>query len=125
MNAVLDLSAFQNLRLRGNFKIIHLELTDETIADAIGRQAVARTRIVGRDFDLRIRAGLSEHELSVTLYHEILEAALVGSDNPPESLADFNEGDFERSGYQMHERLGVASAKSLNQMLQQFGFSEK
>jgi hypothetical protein len=60
MNAVIDLSAFQNLRLRGDFKIIRLELTDEPIADAIGREAVARTRIVGLDFDLLIRAGLSQ-----------------------------------------------------------------
>jgi hypothetical protein len=51
MNAVIDLSAFQNLRLRGDFKIIRLELADEPIADAIGREAVARTRIVGLDFD--------------------------------------------------------------------------
>jgi hypothetical protein len=77
MNAVIDLSAFQNLRLRGDFKIIRLELSDEPIADAIGREAVARTRVVGLDFDLLIGAGLSQRELSVTLYHEILEAATV------------------------------------------------
>jgi hypothetical protein len=53
---------------------------------------------------LLIQAGLSEEELSITLYHEILEAAAVGTMNPPESLMDFNEGDFERSAREAHIR---------------------
>ena len=63
-------------------RLFGVGLSDEAIADAIGREAVARTRIVGRDFDLLIRAGLSQRELSVTLYHEILEAATVAVENP-------------------------------------------
>jgi hypothetical protein len=122
MNAVIDLSAFQNLRLRGDFKIIRLELSDEPIADAIGREAVARTRIVGRDFDLLIRAGLSQHELSVTLYHEILEAATVAVEDPPAAVRDLNEGDFDRAAYQTHEQLGEVSPQNLDRMLQLYGF---
>jgi hypothetical protein len=114
MNAVIDLSAFQNLRLRGDFKIIRLELTDEPIADAIGREAVARTRIVGLDFDLLIRAGLSQLELSVTLYHEILEAA--------GRSRELNEGDFDRAAYQAHEQFGEVSPQNLDRMLQLYGF---
>ena len=41
-----------------------------------------KTGIVGMKIDLLIRAGLDERELSVTLYHEILEAAAVASDGP-------------------------------------------
>ncbi len=122
MNAVIDLSAFQNLRLRGDFKIIRLEFTDEPIADAIGREAVARTRIVGLDFDLLIRAGLSQRELSVTLYHEILEAATVAVENPPAAVRELNEGDFNRAAYQAHEQFGEVSPQNLDRMLQLYGF---
>jgi hypothetical protein len=68
MKQMIDLSVFQNLRLPGGFTIVSLETSNEAITDAIGREAVARTRIIGREFDLLIRAGLSERELSVTLY---------------------------------------------------------
>ena len=123
MNAVIDLSAFRNLPLRGNFTIIRLELTDEPIADAIGREARARTRIVGRGFDLLIRAGLSQLELSVTLYHEILEAAKAAIENPPAAVRELNEGDFDSEpAYQAHEQFGEVSPQNLDLMLQLYGF---
>ena len=122
MNAVIDLSAFQNLPLRGDFTIVRLELTNEPIADAIGREARARTRIVGRGFDLLIRAGLSQLELSVTLYHEILEAAKAAIENPPAAVRELNEGDFDRAAYQAHEQFGEVSPENLDRMLQLYGF---
>jgi len=45
----------------------------------LGREAIARTRIVGRTFEITIKSDLPEEEQSVTLYHEILEAAAVAS----------------------------------------------
>ena len=122
MNAMIDLSALQNLRLRGDFTIVRLELTNEPIADAIGREARARTRIVGRGFDLLIRAGLSQLELSVTLYHEILEAANAATENPPAAIRQLNEGDFDRAAYQAHEQFGEVSPQNLDRMLQLYGF---
>jgi hypothetical protein len=122
MNAMIDLSALQNLRLRGDFTIVRLELTNEPIADAIGREARARTRIVGRGFDLLIRAGLSQLELSVTLYHEILEAAKAAIENPPAAIRELNEGDFDRAAYQAHEQFGEVSPQNLDRMLQLYGF---
>ena len=122
MNAMIDLSALQNLRLRGDFTIVRLELTNEPIADAIGREARARTRIVGRGFDLLIRAGLSQLELSVTLYHEILEAAKAAIENPPAAIRQLNEGDFDRAAYQSHEQFGEVSPQNLDRMLQLYGF---
>ena len=122
MNAVIDLSALQNLRLRGDFTIVRLELTNEPIADAIGREARARTRIVGRGFDLLIRAGLSQLELSVTLYHEILEAAKAAIENLPAAIRQLNEGDFDRAAYQAHEQFGEVSPQNLDRMLQLYGF---
>jgi len=50
-----------------------------------------------------------------------LEAAAAAAEHPPESVLEFNEGDFKRSA---HARLGVASAEPLNQMLVGFGIQD-
>jgi hypothetical protein len=77
--------------------------------DALERGAVAQTRITGREFRLLTRAGLSRRELSVSLYHEILEAASVASRHPPASVLEFNEGDFERAAQKAHDTWGDAT----------------
>jgi hypothetical protein len=119
---MIDPGAFKNVRLRGGFLITSIEFTSEPMADALGREAVAQTRIVGMKFHLLIRAGLSERELSVSLYHEVLEAATLASPNPPDSVLEFNEGNFEQAAQAAHEQLGEASVENLNRMLQSFGF---
>ena len=91
---VIDLRQFINLRLHGVFIIRVIELTDVPIIDAIGREAIAQTSANARDFRLLIRAGLSEAELSITLYHEILEAASVAIANPPAGGDGFQRGGF-------------------------------
>lgn len=120
---MIDTASFRNVRLRGGFSIAEIALTREPLVDALGREAVAQTKIVGMEFRLLIRSGLSDEELSVTLYHEILEAASVASSHPPDSVANFTEGDFERAARTMHTSLGEASPESLNRMLQLHGFS--
>jgi len=120
--AVIDINQFKNLRLHGGFLIKDIELTDAPIVDAIGREAVAQTRVIAREFRLFIRAGLSEEELSITLYHEILEAASVAVANPPDRVIEFNEADFERAAREAHERWGDASPANLNLLLQFHGF---
>ena len=92
--------------------------------DAIGREALARTSIIGREFEITLCPGLSGKELSVTLYHEVLEAAAVASDDPPESLIEFNEGDFDAAAYAAHDLFGPARPMALNLMLQSYGFRE-
>ena len=119
---MIDLGAFQNLQVRGGFTIVRLEITDDLLVDPIGRDAIARTRIIGRELDLLIRAGLSQRELSVTLYHEILEAATVAIENAPAAVRELNEGDFDRAAYQAHEQLGEVSPQNLDRMLQLYGF---
>jgi len=119
---VIDLRQFKNLRLHGGFIIKNIELTDEPIMDAIGREAVAQTSAIAREFRLLIRAGLSGEELSITLYHEILEAASVAIEISPAGVIDFNEADFERSAHEAHGRWGNASPASLNLLLQFHGF---
>ena len=71
-----------------------------------------------------IRSGLSRRELSITLYHEVLEAATVASLHPPGSVMEFNEGDFERVARIMHTELGDVSPEKLNRMLQSHNFGE-
>jgi hypothetical protein len=119
---VIDLGQFKNLQLHGGFVIREIEITEAPITDALGRQAVAQTNGIALNFRLLIRAGLSEEELSITLYHEILEAASVATANPPVSITDFNEADFERAAHEAHERWGNASPTNLNLLLQFHGF---
>ena len=123
-HSMIDPRSFEKVLLRGGFRLVRVEFAAEPLLDALGREAIARTRIVGRNFEIIIRSGLSEEEQSVTLYHEILEAAAVASDTPPASVMEFNEGDFERAAYSAHEQLGTASLERLNRMLQSYGFQE-
>jgi hypothetical protein len=119
---VIDLKQFKNLQLHGGFVIKDIQLTDNPIVDAIGREAVAQTSAIVRDFRLLIRSGLSEDELSITLYHEILEAASVATADPPADVIDFNEADFEQAAQNAHKRWGNASPANLNLLLQFHGF---
>jgi hypothetical protein len=119
---VIDIKQFKNLRLQGGFIITDIELTDIPIVDAIGREAIAQTQTIAGRFRLFIRSGLSEEELSVTLYHEILEAASVVTADPPAGVMDFNEADFERAAHDAHERWENASPANLDLLLQFHGF---
>lgn len=122
---MIDLGQFNHLRLHGGFIIQEIELTDAPIIDAIGREAVTQTSAIARNFRLLIRSGMSDEELSITLYHEILEAASVAVPNPPANVIDFNESDFERAAREAHERWGNASPGNLNLLLQFHGFGGK
>ena len=119
---MLDLAAMQNLPLRGGFLIVETRLTSQFLLDPLGRPATAQTVIRGSRFHISLRNDLTEDELSISLYHEILEAATVAADSPPEPVLDFNEGDFERVARSCHARLGVATPGHINQMLAEFGF---
>ena len=116
MNAK-TLEEFAGRQVRGGFTIVRLEISAARLIDALGREAIARTHIVGRQFSITIRAGLSDKELSVTIYHEILEAATVASIDPPEAVRSFNEGDFERAAYQAQEKFGQVSPANVDLML--------
>jgi hypothetical protein len=119
---MIDPSAFENLRLRDGFTIVRVEITNEPLIDALGREAIARTSIISHEFHIAIRSGLSNEELSVTLFHEILEAMTVASDNPPTAVRIFNEGDFERAGYRAYNEFGEATPTAIDLMLQSYGF---
>jgi len=46
----------------------------------------------------------------------------VAASDPPDSVSQFNEGDFEEAARFAHARYGIASLRNLNQMLENFGF---
>jgi hypothetical protein len=121
---VLDITAFNNVTLTGRFVLVEVRLTSQSLFDPLGRPAAAQTLIRGNQFYIALREGLPEQELSISLYHEVLEAATVASDNPPESVIEFDEGDFEQAARFAHVQHGFASASSLNEMLENFGFKD-
>ena len=121
---MIDVKAFTNNELHGGFRIVEVKLTHEPIRDALGREALAQTVITGHEFRLALWAGSNDTELSISIYHEMLEAAAIAADQPPVTVGEFNEGDFERAARQMHAMLGVVSPEKLNRMLQEFGFNE-
>jgi hypothetical protein len=117
--------AFVGRAILGGFTIGRLEITGDSLIDAIGRDALAKTSIIGRRFEILIRTPLSDEEFSITLYHEILEAMTVASERPPSSVTMFNEADFERAARQAYAELGPVSPQNLDRMLQSYGFGEE
>jgi len=102
--------------------LVETQLTAQPLLDPIERAASALTVIRGQRFHIFLRADMDERELSVSLYHEVLEAATVAAESPPASVLDFNEADFERAAQDAHAKRGTASPARLNQMLEEFGF---
>ena len=119
---MIELEPFQNLNLRGGFVIVEAHLTGKPLMDPLERAATAQTIIRGNHFHIFLRADLDERELSVSLYHEVLKAATVAMDEPPETVIDFNEAAFEKAAQAAHAKWGLASPQTLNQMLADFGF---
>lgn len=121
---MISLADFSDTRLPGGFVIVSVELAQEPMVEAMGREAAARARITGRNIEITIWHGLDEKECSVSLYHEVLEAMTVACDFPPESVLEFIESDFEIAAHEAHERFGLATPENVKRMLQSFGFRE-
>lgn len=91
--------------------------------DAIGRDALARSVIIGSTIEITLCSrNLSPREISISLYHEVLEAAAVASLNPPPAVCVMNEADFEASAHDAFSKLGHATPTTLNKMLVDLGF---
>lgn len=102
--------------------IVEVEFVRESMVDALNREALAQTRIIGNRFHIRLRSDSSEAEDSISLYHEVLEAAAVGSLHPPGQITEFNEGEFERAAQTAYARLGPVTPDKLISLLQSYGF---
>jgi len=119
---MIDPASFTNRQLRGGFVIIAVEFTEAPLRDALDREALAMTRVRGREFHITLRSGLSQEEISVSLYHEVLEAATVASISPPKRVQECAEGDFERAARDAHAQWGPASPETLDRLLQFYDF---
>ncbi len=58
-------------------------MTAKPLHDPLERAAAAQTIIRGIRLHMFLRADLDEQELSISLYHKVLEAATVALDSPP------------------------------------------
>jgi hypothetical protein len=119
----MNLEEFQFLPLRGGFLLLRVVLFAEPMVDALGRKALARTTITGCNLEIELGIPVSDpDELSVSLYHEVLEAAAVAAIHPPKPVCELNEAGFEAAARDCLRRLGRACPATLNQMLEDFGF---
>ena len=83
--------------------------------DLAAQRQGARDRWQKQQLPPHSRAGFCERELSISLYHEILEAATVASLHPPDSVMEFNEGDFERAA-QKQPNCQLCEAQKVEQL---------
>jgi hypothetical protein len=119
----MNLEDFIHLPLRGGFLLLRVVMSEKPMVDAMGRLALARTTIVGTAMEIELDiANIDPAEISVSLYHEVLEAAAVAAVDPPASICELNEAGFEAAAQSCHQRLGMVTPASLNQMLEEFGF---
>jgi hypothetical protein len=98
-------------------------MTTEPMVDAMGRLALARTSIVGSTLEIELGSSYPDpHEISISIYHEVLEAATLAAAHAPGAVCQLNEAGFEAAARECHGRLGMVSPANLNQMLEEFGF---
>ncbi len=117
------LDAFDYQPLRGGLLLVKITVNAEPMFDAIGRVALARTSIIGANITIELSSALADRgEVSISIYHEVLEAATVGAMNPPAAVCELNEAGFDASARNAHATLGEASPDTLNRMLADFGF---
>lgn len=119
----MSLEAFEFQPLRGGFLLIKIVVHDEPMHDAIGRVAVARSTIIGPNITIELAAfASSPEEVSISIYHEVLEAATVAAVAPPAAVCELNEAGFEAAAKDAHAAFGIATPETLNRMLESFGF---
>jgi hypothetical protein len=92
--------------------------------DAIGRPALARAVIEGRTISIEIATAQAPEELSVSIYHELLEALTVGVQFPPRAVWDLNEAGFEQAAQDAHRLHGLANPRNVIIFLSEFGFTD-
>ena len=92
--------------------------------DAIGRPALARAVIEGHTVSIEIASAQTPDELSVSIYHELLEAMTVGVQSPPRAVWDLNESGFEQAAQDAHRLRGLANPRNVLTFLSDFGFTD-
>jgi len=120
----MDLDQFSNLQLPEGFRLLGVELVDLPMLDAIGRPALARAVIENGTIAIYLARDQTPTEMSVSIYHEVMEAMTVAVVSPPPAVCDLNEAGFERAAIDAHRRCGLANAASVLTFLRDFGFTD-
>lgn len=120
----MDVTQFSDLQLPQGFVLHSIELARAPMRDAIGRPALAKAIIESHAISIELAADQAADELSVSIYHELLEAMTVGVASPPPAVCDLNEAGFERAAQDAHRRHGLANPRSVLAFLHEFGFTE-
>lgn len=94
------------------------------MVDAIGRPALAKAVVEGNTVAVALAAGQAPVEISISIYHELLEALTVALAAPPASVCDLNEAGFEEAAREAHRRFGLASPSTVLTFLHDFGFTD-
>ena len=109
-----------DVELHGGFVIRSIAET-QGLKNVAGNRALAGTSTVGgREMYITLESGQSAEQASISLYHEVLEAAAVA--RSPVALIEFGEAEFEAAAMRFHSKFGQASAENLSQMLREMGF---
>ena len=120
----MDLESFKSLRLPGGFILLSIELEDAPMVDAIGRPALAKAVVEGNTVAIALSAAQVPAEMSVSFYHELLEALTVGLADPPASVCDLNEAGFEAAAREAYRCFGLARPSTVLNFLHDFGFTD-
>lgn len=120
----MDLEQFNDLQLPQGFRLLGVETAEAPMLDAIGRPALARAVIENSTVSIYVAADQSPAEISVSIYHELLEAMTVGVPSPPIDVCDLNEAGFEQAAKDAHRRHGLANSSSVLIFLREFGFTD-
>lgn len=119
----LNIEAFSGRTLHSGIQIESVKTTHE-LTDVLGRPATGFTSRVGKSLQIILLEGLSPDEQSVTMYHEIIEAAMGAHfpDRVPVALQELNEAQIDALAQSFHTRLGPVNVRTANQMLRELGF---
>ncbi|HEX4450801.1 MAG TPA: hypothetical protein VH143_08035 [Kofleriaceae bacterium] len=78
------------------------------------------TSTIGKEMSIVLQSGMSAQETSISMYHEVLEAASVRTLNP--SFAEYGEAEYEAAAVAAHAQYGYATIDNSNIMLKNSGF---
>ena len=122
-----EFGSFRDAKLPGGVSIESVEVSETPLTDVSGGLAYGGTSMnVGTGaMEIRLSPGLTATEQSVTLYHEVLEAASMQADyrgTLPVFLADLSEAELDMLAQIAHEQFGPASVETLTQFLHAVGF---
>ncbi len=122
-NAAPDLGSFSNAPLRGGHSIESITVAEGKLGTggaSLGQTTIQPIR--SGKMTIQLAPGQSASEQSVSIYHEVLEAAALDAKNPPMMLLDLSESEFDMLAYMAQEQFGTATVENLNKLLQAVGF---